>query len=511
MKKNLKLGTRKSLLAWAQSSLVAQAIEHQNPHVSVELVGIVTRGDQITDVPLSKIEGKEFFVKEIDDALLAGEVDLTVHSMKDLSLERPAGICLGAVPQREDPRDIVVFVGDVMDRLQRGEALKVGTSSPRRLQNIPGFLTDALPQLGLIKPRLDFVEIRGNVNTRLSRLHEPAASERRLDGVVLALAGLSRLAQHESSRDAIAKLLSDTKSMVLPLTHSPTAPAQGALAIECRRDDEDVKAILSTIHDEASARSVQVERSLMAQWGGGCHQRFGISCVEQRELGQLVFKRGIIPGETYVDELSFLDPGLAVSGPVVDGMDIRAKKDDVGIDKSTLNKAKAVFLASPAAAPDTLLAVLSSKRLWCVGPVSWLKFAARGLWVEGCADGLGVDYILPTMQRPVLGLPALKDWVVLTHADAEGTWDFGKVLSPYKIRYELTDDIKQSLRQAKHVFWSSGSQFSALGALAAKDVVHACGAGKTAERLRQAGVTDVHIFPSRDAWRTWVAKGQERK
>src|SRR4051794_13512920 len=109
----LRLGTRRSLLARAQSMAIASALERANPGLQVELVGIETRGDRITDVPLRQIEGKDFFTAEIDSALRAGKVDLTVHSYKDLNLERPPELALGAVPRRENPRDIAIFAADV--------------------------------------------------------------------------------------------------------------------------------------------------------------------------------------------------------------------------------------------------------------------------------------------------------------------------------------------------------------------------------------------------------------
>src|SRR5689334_9010237 len=126
----MKLGTRKSLLAWAQSSWVAREVERLNPGVRVELVGIETRGDRILDVSLRQVEGKEFFVAEIDEALRSGAVDFTVHSMKDLSLDRPREFTLGAVPRRENPRDVVLFGPGVTEKLGRGELLRIGTSSP---------------------------------------------------------------------------------------------------------------------------------------------------------------------------------------------------------------------------------------------------------------------------------------------------------------------------------------------------------------------------------------------
>ena len=128
----LRLGTRRSLLARAQSSAVARTLERLHPGLVVELVGIDTRGDRIIETPLSQVDGKEFFTAEIDAALREGAVDLTVHSYKDLSLERPADLHLGAVPVRENPRDIVFFAADVPELLARAATLRIGSSSDRK-------------------------------------------------------------------------------------------------------------------------------------------------------------------------------------------------------------------------------------------------------------------------------------------------------------------------------------------------------------------------------------------
>ena len=210
--KTLKLGTRKSLLAMAQSRQVARAIEAANPGVKVELVGITTRGDEIQNVPLNQIEGKDFFVKEIDQALLSGAVDLTVHSMKDLSLERPSAITLACVPPRQNSRDIVIFGPGVIEKLAKGEPLQIGTSSPRRLQLLPDFLRQALPNFGK-EASLNFRPIRGNINTRLGKLRGAA----RLDAVVLAVAGLNRLYADKEGKQALSPLLADTRFMIMPL------------------------------------------------------------------------------------------------------------------------------------------------------------------------------------------------------------------------------------------------------------------------------------------------------
>src|SRR5690606_4539696 len=143
--KTLRLGTRRSALAWIQSSQVAAALRAAHPGIEVELVGIDTRGDRVLDKPLSQMEGKEFFTAEIDHALDEGRVDFTVHSLKDLSLERPPQFVLAAVPQRANPRDLALFAPDVPARLAAGESLRIGTSSPRRAELLPALLARAPP------------------------------------------------------------------------------------------------------------------------------------------------------------------------------------------------------------------------------------------------------------------------------------------------------------------------------------------------------------------------------
>jgi hydroxymethylbilane synthase len=269
----LRLGTRRSALARAQSAQVARALEQLRPSVRIELVGIDTRGDRSSATPLAQMQGKEFFTAEIDAALLDGAVDFTVHSYKDLSLERAPRLLLAAVPQREPPQDVVLFAADVRARLAAGAELRIGSSSPRRAAFVPEFLRQALPGASVARVRL--CELRGNVDTRLRRLHEAADSERRLDGVVLALAGLVRLWRDEAGRTLLQGLLAGLPRMLLPLSTCPTAPAQGALAVECRREDQATAELLAPLEHAPTRQAVAAERALLAARGGGCHQRFG--------------------------------------------------------------------------------------------------------------------------------------------------------------------------------------------------------------------------------------------
>ncbi len=506
----LRLGTRRSALARAQSGQIARRLEALHPGLTVELVGIDTRGDRILDQPLSQVEGKEFFTAEIDAALLGGEVDLTVHSYKDLSLERPPALCLAAVPLRENPRDIALFAPDVHARLLAGEALRIGTSSPRRAAFLPEFLRHALPGGAA---SIELTDLRGNVDSRLRRLHDARGSSRQLDGVVLAFAGLARLWQDAGSGHALlTELLAGLPRMLIPLTACPAAPAQGALGIECRSDDAEVLALLAGIDDAPTRRAVAVERALLAARGGGCHQQFGATQLHVPGLGDLLRWREAGAGDAaqmqWQPESPLPPPGTvcaAWDGSTATPAQPRPTPDAASHCAQALASARAAFIAHrnalPAYAGDLdAAAVNRCAHLWVPGTATWFELARRGLWIEGCAEGLGFETLAATLAAPLLQLPAMQEWLILTHTAAAAGWSDGQVLATY-----TSDGGGHGPPPgASHVYWHSGAQFAHWRAGLAAGVHHACAAGKTAARLREAGVERLTVFPSVLEWRQWL-------
>jgi hydroxymethylbilane synthase len=239
----LRLGTRRSALATIQSTWVADLLRARGH--AVELVEIVTEGDTST-ASLSSIGGTGVFAAALRRALLAGEVDFAVHSLKDLPTSPEPGLVLAALPVREDPRDVLVSSGDrTLGEL--GEGAVVGTGSPRRVAQ--------LAALGL---GLSFKDIRGNVDTRIGLVRDGA-----LDAVVLARAGLARLGR-----------LSDVAEAIDPLQMLP-APGQGALAVECRSDDETTRAALAVLDDPDTRACVTAERAVLAALEAGCSAPVG--------------------------------------------------------------------------------------------------------------------------------------------------------------------------------------------------------------------------------------------
>ncbi len=486
-----KLGTRKSLLAIAQSTWVARELEKLHPGVRIELVGIETKGDVVLDKPLIQIEGKEFFTAELDHALLRGEVDLTVHSMKDLSLDRPPAITLGAVPERELPHDVILFHETTIDRLKAGAPIRIGTSSPRRLALIPEFLGRALPRFesdqgSEREPELRFVEIRGNVNTRLSRIHEPEGSDRKLDAVVLAFAGLERLTRDEAGLRELTRLLAQTRMMVLPLRACPSAPAQGALAVETRNDHVAMKKLLSALHHAPTLEAVSAERAILQEWGGGCHQKLGASRVASGAL----FVKGVKPSGEQVDEtrnalLPEKSPFTKIEAPeVFDFESVPLRPDTL----AALDSAPAIFVAHSRAyehlRDPASRALVARKRIWVSGTRSWFKLAQQGLWIEGSLDGQGFHAFSAFRGKNLLRLPA-SPIPFLSHVESPAT-EGALNLGSYRHRFR---EVPEKFIKSKSIYWSSGLPFevlwSKLGPESFRGKTHACGPGRTADVLRE--------------------------
>ncbi len=242
----IRIATRQSALALWQANYVKARLQDIHPGLKVELVGITTRGDKILDVPLAKVGGKGLFVKELEEAMLRGEADIAVHSMKDVPMELPQGLELYAICEREDHRD--AFVSPAYESLEQlPEGAVVGTSSLRRQC-----------QASALRPDIKIKSLRGNVNTRLGKLD---AGE--FDAIILAAAGLLRLDIASRIRSFI------DESVFLP------ACGQGAVGIECRSSDDTVKALLAPLNHEETVLTVGAERAFNRRLEGGCQVPIG--------------------------------------------------------------------------------------------------------------------------------------------------------------------------------------------------------------------------------------------
>ena len=270
MSEQIVIATRESPLALWQAEHVKARLEAAHPGLDVRLLGMTSRGDQLLDKPLFKVGGKGLFVKELETALLDGRADIAVHSMKDVPMVMPDGLTLGVICEREDPRDALVGCSDFA---QLPQGARLGTSSLRRSC-----------QLGRHRPDLEIGFLRGNVNTRLSKLDGGE-----FDAIILACAGLIRLGFEDRIGAPIDPDLS------LP------AAGQGAVGIEFREADERVRELLASLHHDSTAARVLAERAVVRRLDGGCDVPIAAFAEWEGDMLWLRARVGATDGSTLLE------------------------------------------------------------------------------------------------------------------------------------------------------------------------------------------------------------------
>jgi len=258
----LKIGTRGSRLALRQAYLIAERIKSKHPAVEIEIITIKTKGDKLQDIALVKIGGKGVFVKEIEEALIRGDIHIAVHSMKDVPVDLPDELEIGAIPEREDPRDVLISKdGKKIEELANGA--RIGTGSLRRTIQLKSLLPD-----------IEVVPIRGNLDTRIKKI----ATED-LDGILVAAAGMKRMG------------LAKEVSQYIPIEWMIPSAGQGVLGIELRKDNEEIKNLVSFLNHSDTIIKFSAERSFLKHLGGGCQVPIAAHATKQ---GNRLILRGLV-------------------------------------------------------------------------------------------------------------------------------------------------------------------------------------------------------------------------
>ena len=299
----VRIASRGSQLALWQTRAVEEAIRAASPGIEVEIRVIRTTGDNVLDVPLAKIGDKGLFTKELDVALLSGEADLAVHSLKDVPTRVPDGLEIVAVGRREDPRDVLIVPpGRTGDLASLPAGARVGTSSLRRRA-----------QLGALRPDLEVIDLRGNLNTRLAKLDRGE-----YDAIVLAAAGVLRLGWE----DRIAAYLDPAEWL--------PAVGQGALGVVCRAGDERIRALLGDFHDPMSQACTAAERAFLARLEGGCQIPIGALAVLDDEGLTLHGLVADVEGETVLRDSVFVEGDAWTAASADAGRALAARMLELG-------------------------------------------------------------------------------------------------------------------------------------------------------------------------------------
>ena len=480
--------SRGSDLARVQARLVGRALLARFPDVDLIYDTRASAGDRDTATPLASLTDKGVFTADLSSALASGAADLVVHSWKDLPLDLPSGHVIGATLERADPRDMLLVRRDVV--AERPSKLRVLSSSPRRAW----LLADVLPQLLPWSASVETVEVRGNVPTRIAKLMEG-----RGDALAVAKAALDRLLEGGLS----VQHLDRCAWMVLPIKDVPTAPAQGALAVEISASNTVVRDRLEEISHRPTWDAVCREREVLARHGGGCHQALGATILP-RSYGTITSVRArSADGCVTTWSLASQDAGP----PRTSARYIWPRPDERGHAQRT-----ALDVPPPAGTPDLWISrsealpehwTISPEQLvWAAGGTTWRRLAARGVWVNGCADGLGDD------EDPGVSAMAgrVPRWRRLTHADAVRSArcavrgaqsEVDEAIATYAVQTTLPEDLPQRT----HFFWTSGSLFR--DALARwpeiADRWHASGPGRTSRVIREVLGAAPSSLPRRSA------------
>lgn len=482
-----------------QLEQVRKHIQAAFPLLQVEVLARSSRGDALADIPLQTVEGTDFFTADIFQALETGEADIAVHSLKDMSSAHFfSDRCFG-IPHREDTHDVVIFSRAGKEKVLAGSPLLIGTCSPRRETMATVFLQKALPYTG--QPHdIRTAPIRGNVDTRLRKLKEGA-----YDAIILAAAGLHRLLNSTETATTVSALLQETSVVFLPLIDCVPAPCQGAIVAEAIPANKRAAEIVNAINDPLLWQSCVSEKKQALQHGSGCEQRFGVTSFNHGDR-QVLYAAGTDQTGQVFQEWT------GIPSPQWSGLKLFSSTDHMGgffaYDSISLNTKlltqPLVYVANYKAVFDAaLIDILKTKRVWAAGTRTWLQLARQGIWVEGCADAFGLEWLQDTWQSPLVRVRK-EDVSVLTHREAAVNWSQKgwHALASYALQKQPQPALEQAIGAADVFFWTSAEQYRFYKEKIKPGAQHACPAGETVAQLKQEGLTPV-VFPHIKAFQQW--------
>jgi hydroxymethylbilane synthase len=487
------LASRRSDLARIQAYNVGEALQTAHPQLEINYSFHESLGDRNQNDPLWQMPEKGVFTQDFRAGLLDGDFDLVVHSWKDLAIEDDPETEIAATLPRADARDLLLVREDRWPAVAESGVCTILTSSPRRGYNLETFLRDALP--AHIR-ELNFVNVRGNVPTRVRKLLELD-----VDGLIVAKAALDRLLQAKqdefaATREELRQALTRCRWMVLPLRENPSAPAQGALAIEIVRRRSDMRDLLAPLNCAETFAAVSREREILRSYGGGCHQKIGAS-VLLRPFGETTFLRGLTDAGQVLDNRSLIPSRPRPPKLSKDQLWPLESSDSNWFEREAIHATPpqdetALWIAKAEALPDDWLPV-DGRIVWASGLQTWKKLAQRGVWVHGSAESLGEQ----ESQNIATLAGSDVDWLKLTHADG---YDVGAL--PVLATYRLVPQQESPHLQGKeYFFWKSGSSFEYALALNPwlKSMTHFCGPGNT-QRILEQNEVQPHVFLDYSHW-----------
>jgi hydroxymethylbilane synthase len=535
------IASRKSDLARIQAQTVADELIKIHPNLEVELSYRESLGDKNQHDPLWKMPEKGVFTQDFKTDLVAERIDVVVHSWKDLPTEMGSEtMVVGALP-RADQRDLLLVKKSVLAKGLKPKLVLL-SSSPRRAYNLSPALTKLLPSSMGIE-EIEFSDVRGNVPTRLKK----CLQDEYADGLVLAKAGIDRLLLSKSdefleTRQAVRHALQEFRWCTMPLSLNPSAAAQGALALEIKVGRNDLEALLAPLLCEQTTAHVQIERNILKSYGGGCHQKIGVSVINH-PLGALVSVKGETDEGKVLNSFEVLSDFLrrerpemahlqdAIEGPLAWSSEAMfdARQNQIANEKSYFPKSKSdtlkvfsrqnlpthferlrfepLVVARANALPEGYTSG-AEQILWAAGIETWKALASRGHWLSGCSDSLGEDFLAAGPQIEALAPEQSGGFTKLSHDKSlDGSRDCSKVVATYTLSPKPDAKLPEPLPE--WFYWMSGTAFKwavsqkpeILGAL------HSCGPGNTLKTILEfVPQAQVRVYLNYESWLHQIEK-----
>ena len=492
--------SRKSDLAMIQSMQVGNALQKKFPNLTIEYMTKSTAGDKDLKTPLSEMPNPGVFTDDLRKELIKNNCDIVVHSWKDLPLDLGKSTIIAGTLNREDQRDIIFVNKKNLNKIKVSKSISILSSSPRRIYNLKSFIPKYFPfQL----ENINFENIRGNIPTRFRKF-----LENDLDSIVIAKAAIDRLITNPfpefiNLSNQIKNYIDKCIWMITPLSLNPSSPGQGSLGIEIKKENTKLSNAISSISESKDMNFVNMERKILKNYGGGCHQKIGVSFFETNN--------GIIhseKGETEEGKKFYewkihqhrkinakkIDPKYIFPFNIKDYSFFDRIEIEENINKISKINDHCIWISRKSSLPKGIN-IPKNNIIWTSGLKTWKALANRGLWVNGCADGLGED--LDPNISSLISLP----WIKLTHDTAPNS-KIKKILKTYKL-LEKTNSF--DFKEKKYFFWMSSSAFN----LAVKnnpiilDAYHACGPGNTYKEIKKVikDPTKLYVYLSYEDWK----------
>ena len=498
--KNIKILSRRSDLAVIQAQQVGKKIQEFFPNIKIEYVKKKTQGDIDLKTPLSKMASAGVFTDDLRNDLIANKCDLVVHSWKDLPLELGSETILAGSLKRADQRDILFIKKNSQEKIKITKRIKILSSAPRRIYNLEPFIKNYLP---FALDKIEFENIRGNIPSRFKKFLEGDG-----DGFVMAKAAVDRLLNNKTEEfNYISIIMRENINQCLwtitPLSQNPTSPGQGALGIEVLRNNIELINIIKKISDQETMNCVNQERQILKKYGGGCHQKIGVSYFVTH-FGLMKSKKGETDGGLKFYEWEKNNNINIIHKKVNEDLIYPSSLKDHNLFEreyilDSIKKIKeisdsCIWIARSSALPIESQ-IHSTNIIWTSGIKTWKSLSQRGIWVNGTADGMGENF-----DNNIDNLTS-NPWIKLTHQLAPKT-KIKNVICTYVLR-ELP--IDKEISNKFFFYWMSSSAFN----YALKhypEIIngyHACGPGNTYEAIKKMIKDPRHleIALSYEAWK----------